>query len=116
MILRRFGYQVLQAEDGRKAIEIYRAHAAAIDLVILDGTMPRLSGLDTLRELSRLEPSPRVLFSSGYSTEHHNLADFPPIVGFIQKPYRVENLASEVRAVLDKARRTDSEGRDATPE
>jgi two-component system cell cycle sensor histidine kinase/response regulator CckA len=102
LVLRKFGYKVLLAEDGRKALEIYQEQAADIDLIILDGTMPRLSGRDTLRELVRLNANVRVLFSSGYTVEHLDLADFPQVVGFMHKPYRVEDLAAKVRSILDK--------------
>lgn len=105
LILRRLGYDVLQAEDGLQAVETFRAVGGKIDLVILDGTMPRLSGRDTLHELVRLDPAVRVLFSSGYSTDHHELAGIPQIVGYIQKPFRAEELGLKVREILDKARK-----------
>ena len=54
----------------------------------------------------KINPKIRVLFSSGYANDHHNLADLPQIVDSIQKPYRTEDLASKVREVLDLARAT----------
>ena len=50
------------------------------------------------------DPGVRVLFSSGYSNDYHDLADIPQIVGYIQKPYRVEELANKVREILDRVR------------
>ncbi len=52
----------------------------------------------------------RVLFSSGYADSQFDLADFPQIVGFIQKPYRVEELGNRVREVLDEARKHEAAG------
>ncbi|MBI3411235.1 MAG: PAS domain S-box protein [Planctomycetes bacterium] len=101
-ILRRFGYKVLLAEDGLKALEQCQRHGEDIDLVILDGTMPRLSGRDTLRKLAKQNPTLPVLFSSGYAAENQDLTGFPQIVGFIQKPYRVEDLGIKVREIFDK--------------
>src|SRR5262249_14246511 len=69
-ILQRYGYKLLLAQDGQEALDVFRQHPAQIDLVILDLTMPRLSGRDTLRQLLQLDPNVRVLFSSGYSAEH----------------------------------------------
>ncbi|MCI0742548.1 MAG: ATP-binding protein, partial [Gemmataceae bacterium] len=106
MILRRFGYQVVLAEDGLDALAKLRQPDLTIDLVILDGTMPRLSGRDTLREMIDINPQVRVLFSSGYSNDYHDLSGFPQIVGFIQKPYRVDDLANKVRFLLDSACRS----------
>ncbi len=104
MILRRFGYDVVLAQDGLDALAKLRQPGLTIDLVILDGTMPRLSGRDTLREMIDVNPHIRVLFSSGYSNDYHDLSGFQQIVGFIQKPYRVDDLANKVRVLLDGAR------------
>lgn len=105
-ILQRLGYRTLEAKDGLQALQIYKENPRRIDLVLLDGTMPQLSGRDTLRELIRINQDVRVLFSSGYTTNYHDLAGFRQIVGYIQKPYRAEQLASKVREVLDSANRT----------
>ncbi len=104
-ILQRYGYRVLLAEDGLDAVEQYRRHVDPIDLVILDLTMPRLSGRDTLRQLLQMDPSVRVLFSSGYSAEQLAAPDREGVLGFVNKPYRPQELAQSVRAVLDQARK-----------
>ncbi|HZZ82244.1 MAG TPA: PAS domain S-box protein, partial [Gemmataceae bacterium] len=78
-ILTQAGFEVLLAEDGRKAIEIYEANHERIALVILDAVMPGLSGREALRILSRRFPKMKVLFSSGYSTEGMSLAEFPQV-------------------------------------
>jgi signal transduction histidine kinase len=100
-ILKGYGYQVLLAEDGQEAVEIYRREHDKIHLVVLDLTMPQLSGADTLRELIAINPKVRVLFASGYSAEH--LPDFGKdnVKGFVDKPYRAEDLAHTIRTVLD---------------
>jgi PAS domain S-box-containing protein len=102
-ILRRYGYEVLLAQDGQEGVEVYRAEAARIDLVILDLMMPRLSGRDTLRQMLALNPAVRVLISSGYAGDHLNEEDQARAAGFVNKPYRPDELARAVRAALDKA-------------
>jgi len=67
LILERHGYEVLLAGDGVEALQVYCENRGKIDLVILDLTMPRLSGRDTFRRLVEMDPGVRVLFSSGYS-------------------------------------------------
>ncbi len=101
-ILQRQGYEVLLAEDGQEAVEIYTREPQRIDLVILDLTMPRLSGRDTLRELRQINPDVPVLFASGYSAEHMSDSEREGVLGFINKPYRPQELANTVRAALNK--------------
>jgi PAS domain S-box-containing protein len=100
-ILQGFGYRVLLAEDGRQALEAYAEHQRGIDLVILDVSMPHMSGRDTLRELVRLDPQARVVLTSGFSAEDLDESEKAGIVGFISKPYRPEELARGVRASLN---------------
>jgi CheY-like chemotaxis protein len=101
-ILEMFGYRILCAEDGQEALAIYRQKAEDIHLVILDLTMPHLSGRDTLRELRRLNPDVWVLFASGYSSERVTETEQDRVLGFIPKPYAAHDLASAVRSALDK--------------
>ncbi len=103
-ILQRQGYQVILAEDGLEAVEIYRRERGRIDLVILDLTMPRLSGLDTLRQLVQLDPGAAVLLSSGYSAEQLPEVGKEGVLGFVNKPYRPQDLTEAVRSALDQVR------------
>jgi PAS domain S-box-containing protein len=100
-ILQRYGYDVLVAEDGRQAVDIYSRENARIDLVILDMTMPHMSGRDTLQQLRVINPQVRVVFSSGYSAEHLRQLTSEGVAAFASKPYRPEELARTVRCVLD---------------
>jgi PAS domain S-box-containing protein len=103
-VLEQHGYQVLLAADGLEAVETYRRERHRIALVILDLTMPRLSGRDALRQLLQIDPQVRVLLASGYSAEHLSELEEDQIAGFIGKPYRVDELAKTVRATLDRAK------------
>jgi CheY-like chemotaxis protein len=62
--------------------------------------MPRLSGRDTLRQLRRINPDLGVLLSSGYSADHVS-EDEEAVQGFVNKPYRPQDLARAVRQALD---------------
>lgn len=104
-VLQRHGYRVLLAGDGAEAVELYRGEWQHIDLVILDLTMPELSGDDTLRRLSRINPKVRVLFCSGYPSERVKSLGHEQVVGFINKPFRNEELAGAVRAALESSPR-----------
>ncbi|MBL8798788.1 MAG: response regulator [Planctomycetia bacterium] len=98
-VLEAQGYRVLTAEDGQQALETYQQHWAEIDLVILDLTMPRLSGKDAFHEMLDINPEARVLFSSGYFAEDLTEAE-GGAWGFINKPYHPNELIQKVREVL----------------
>ena len=66
--LKGLGYQVLVAENGVEALQIYEENHGKIDCVLLDLIMPELSGLETYRRLRVQDPQVRVVFASGYST------------------------------------------------
>jgi PAS domain S-box-containing protein len=102
-ILQERGYRVLVAADGPEAIEMFRVKKDAIDLIILDLTMPRLSGRDTLKRLRHIDPAVRVLYASGFAVKVTEAVN-DEVLGFIAKPYRAEDLALSVRAALDKTR------------
>jgi DNA-binding NtrC family response regulator len=72
--------------------------------VILDLTMPRLSGMDALKRLIAIDPQVRVLLSSGYSAEQVESMDIEHILGFINKPYRADDMVRLVRSALDQPR------------
>jgi CheY-like chemotaxis protein len=106
-ILRRHGYRVLMAADGVEAVDVYRRQPQDIDLVILDLSMPRLSGPETLRELRQINPAVHVLISSGYSSDENLRAvEREGVMGFVAKPYRPAELARQVRAALDQIKDT----------
>jgi CheY-like chemotaxis protein len=71
-------------------------------LVLLDMTMPRMDGEETFRELRRIRPNVRAILSSGYN-EQTATSRFAGkgLAGFIQKPYTLEQLTSEIRRVLE---------------
>jgi CheY-like chemotaxis protein len=101
-ILKGYGYQVIVAEDGNQAEDIFRSKKERIHLVVLDLNMPQLSGRDTLQRLLTIDPDVRVLFTSGYSAEDVPPTDEKNVLGFIAKPFRAQDFARIIREVLDK--------------
>ncbi len=104
--LEYYGYDVLTAEDGVHAVEVFREHGAEIDLVLLDMMMPRMDGAETFHALRELDPNVQVILSSGY-TETMTGRQFrstSDLAGFVQKPYSPRRLARRVRAVCDRVR------------
>lgn len=99
-MLERGGFKVLAAEGGRKGIEIFRMHEKEIACVILDYTMPDMSGEDVFRVLKEINPDVRVLLSSGCSDLPSDRFVKMGIAGFLEKPYEYSNLIDEVLAVM----------------
>ncbi len=64
-MLARLGYAVLAAADGAEGVELYRRHAAEVDLVLLDVRMPEMDGPAALAELRRLNPGVTCCFMTG---------------------------------------------------
>ena len=100
-LLEALGFTVLAAEDGESAIAAFLDHQDEIRLVILDQTMPRLSGTDAFRAIRRLRPGLPVILSSGFSEEEvGDTLRAEGLEGFLQKPYRLADLERVVRKVL----------------
>jgi CheY-like chemotaxis protein len=92
--LKRLGYHVLTAVDGRQACEVYSSHLREIDIVLLDLVMPGITGLETCRRLREINPNVKVILSSGYSSgEVLREARQAGALGFIGKPYSLEELS-----------------------
>ena len=101
-MLRRSGYTVLTAEDGRAAVALFAERSDEIDVVVLDLAMPHMDGQETFRELRRLRADVRVLLSSGYNEQDAiNRFAGKKLAGFIQKPYSSAAILEAVRSVLE---------------
>jgi CheY-like chemotaxis protein len=100
--LERAGYTVLQAADGREAVEVFHRAAGEIRLVALDMTMPGMSGEETLRHLREIRRDVPVVVSSGY-TEAEVFQRFgDSIDGYLHKPYGITDLARAVHTALER--------------
>ncbi|MFZ5452285.1 MAG: response regulator [Thermodesulfobacteriota bacterium] len=95
------GFKVMTAARGREALELFRTGGHEIDCVILDLTMPEMSGDEVLQELRQLRSDVRVILSSGYN-EQDVTQKFvgQGLAGFIQKPYTMDNLQMILNRVL----------------
>ena len=99
-MLERRGWSVLQATDGREALDTYARHADEIDVVVLDVTMPRLSGDGVLAEWRRTGVAVPVVLASGYSAQSIAvIVEGPDAPVFVQKPF----VQGELLAAVDRA-------------
>jgi PAS domain S-box-containing protein len=92
------GYAVLTAEDGERGLELFQRNADRIRCVVLDLTMPGMSGEETLLRLKSLRAEAPVVLSSGFSeVEVVRRFEGKGLAGFIQKPYKAVTLLKKVR-------------------
>jgi CheY-like chemotaxis protein len=96
------GYQVMTAETGKNALEVFSENRDRIDLIILDLIMPDMSGRKVFESLRELKPDIKILISSGYSMEGE-VKDLLNTGGdaFLQKPFNMNMLSEKIREVLD---------------
>jgi len=99
--LQHLGYRVLSAADGLEALEVFQENIQAIDCVLLDLMMPRMNGVAAFAELRRLKPGIRVILCSGYSEQEATQRfQGQGLAGFLQKPFRIEDLRGELERVF----------------
>jgi|GEM_PF-2649814 len=99
--LKRLGYDVIVADSGNKAVEIYTKNIHQIDLVLLDIIMPGKDGMETFQTLKKIDPQVRVLFFSGFN-KNKRINEFlvDGQVGFIEKPFNMKILSDALSELL----------------
>jgi CheY-like chemotaxis protein len=100
-VLRKHGFNVLEASNGAHAIEVARNHDGVIHLLLSDLVMPQLGGRELAEQLMAARPNIKVVFMSGYSSDalmqrgiNHAKA------GFLEKPFTPNALVSKIRELL----------------
>jgi two-component system cell cycle sensor histidine kinase/response regulator CckA len=108
-LLASCGYQVIEAADGEKALEIIKENAGGIDLLISDVVMPGMDGPALLREARPWLAKTRVMFISGYA--ERDLAktlEEERAISFLPKPFTLRQLAERVKAELNALEKKDA--------
>lgn len=102
-MLKKLGYRVILAADGREAVKIFEESYKDIDLVIIDLNMPVMNGYDTFRELKRVDPGVRSLLATGFSMDGSSkrLLD-EGVLGFLHKPFTIEKISAAIKEILEK--------------
>ncbi|SCY48865.1 response regulator [Desulfoluna spongiiphila] len=101
-MVEKLGFSVISAKDGREAVSLYKAHRQKIRCVILDMTMPGLSGSEALDQIRIVNPSAKAIIASGYGSapsESDLAAD--DSCSYLQKPYQISELKQVLREMLN---------------
>ena len=100
-ILRRQGYEVLEAESAEQALDLSRQFSGTIDLIITDLMLPKLGGRELVAELQKAGHKMKVLYVSGYTDDPAVYSEqLPPGTAYLQKPFTLGSLLDKVKDVL----------------
>jgi PAS domain S-box-containing protein len=105
-MLQRLGFQVLEAGDGIEALEVIEQHDGILTAVLLDLSMPRMAGQETLFHLRERTPDLPIVLMSGYTEQEvaaKVLSTTSGAVGFLQKPFLPDDLSRMLRHVSETA-------------
>jgi DNA-binding NtrC family response regulator len=104
--LKTYGYNLLEADSSKKAIEIFKSHDGIIDLVLSDIVMPEINGPEMVRKLLDLKSEIKIVFMSGYAEDEIIHDEVFKVIHskypFIQKPFTFDEISLIVRQQLDK--------------
>ncbi|MDD2337586.1 MAG: PAS domain-containing protein [Geobacteraceae bacterium] len=99
------GYCVLEAANGKEALELFLKYQDVIDLLVFDVIMPKMNGKEVFEEIRTLRPDIRVLFTSGYTGDILNSSSgIGSEFDFIAKPQPPDEFMGKVREILDRPR------------
>src|SRR5262249_8265446 len=110
-VLNSAGFRVLEAEDGRHAVEIAAEYGGTIDLMLTDWVMPGMDGEDAAGRVRKKRPGIKIVYMSGYSKEvvKNGLPSSHEL--FLEKPVRPDVLISSIRNVLNNQTLISSNGK-----
>ena len=103
-MLRKMGFDVLSANNGSEALDIFRRDGGRFSAVMLDLTMPLLDGSATFTELRRINPDIRVLLMSGFNEQDATVRFAGKgLSGFLQKPFEASALRAKLHAMFESS-------------
>jgi CheY-like chemotaxis protein len=102
-MLEEHGYEVIEATNGPEAVERFLQSRKKVGLLMLDVILPAMNGVEVLKEIRKVEPGIRAIFTSGYSEEQiRRKGLLEPGTAFLSKPVTPEVLLQKVREAIDK--------------
>jgi len=101
-VLVTIGYKILQAKDGREALDIFKTNQEEISLTILDVIMPHYGGIQLAEQIREMSPDIPVIFMTGYDNEQVlGSSEQPRNSKILTKPVQFEALSHSIRQMLD---------------
>ncbi|PYX32066.1 MAG: hypothetical protein DMG77_04425 [Acidobacteria bacterium] len=106
--LQELGYSVLETKDGTDAAALAEQYKGRIDVLLTDVVMPGMRGPEVAKRLASTRPGMKVIYMSGYTEggfESGGEGQLGETASLLQKPFRLDHLASKIREVLGAASR-----------
>jgi PAS domain S-box-containing protein len=98
-VLASKGHRIITASNGAEGVRMFEQHRNDVRLVLMDMTMPQMSGIEALRRIRAIDTRVPVLLSSGYDVDRSGV-DAREFSGFLEKPYSAEELLDAVDQAL----------------
>ncbi len=99
-VLAQSGYEVIEAKDGKEALELFEKNRDRVDMVLTDVVMPKMTGFQLSEQIEKLDPAKKIMFMSGYRDSQETPGP-NSIRPFLDKPFTPEVLLKQVREALD---------------
>lgn len=100
--LKSAGFDVLLAADGVEALECFATRHHEIAAVVIDMTMPRMSGTAAAQEMHAISPNVPVVLSTGFACDETSFTA-PGVTATLQKPYRIHLLIETIQRVMNRS-------------
>jgi two-component system cell cycle sensor histidine kinase/response regulator CckA len=100
--LQKRGFSVISAADGPTAVELFRAQAEDIGVVVLDLRLPGLPGQEVFSQIRAIKPKMKVMFTSAYDAKIADALSDNCTLRFLQKPYRLSDLFAELHEAVSE--------------
>jgi PAS domain S-box-containing protein len=105
--LTRRGFTVIEAEDGRAALDILHREKDRVDVLVTDVVMPRLNGADLAKEAERIRPGLKILFISGHPERAGSGLNPTGITNLLMKPFTADTLAARIKGIMTEGKEAD---------
>jgi DNA-binding NtrC family response regulator len=105
-MLSMLGFTVIEASNGKEALELYQKSAADISLVLTDMGMPIMDGYALFHELKQRAPALPIIISSGFGDAAiSSEIDPAEVAGLISKPYNLDRLRDVMKMTIENTQR-----------
>jgi two-component system cell cycle sensor histidine kinase/response regulator CckA len=98
--LARRGFTVLDAEDGRAALDLFQEHKDKVDVLVTDIVMPRMNGADLAKAVEKIRPGQKILFISGHPERAGQGLDPTGVTNLLMKPFTADVLAARIKELI----------------
>jgi len=100
--LKSFGYNIIEANNGKNALQLVKKENTSIDIIITDLIMPEMNGQELASMVHQFLPDIKVLYVSGYTFDYLlKDGEIEENINFLQKPYTIQSILKKIRGALD---------------